>query len=65
MLICLDGEQKEYLCSESIGNDKEEIRNQHILYPIYLNTLNFSGIPNHELDLKIDIPVMLLKHLNQ
>ena len=65
MLICLDSEQKEYFCSDSIGNDKEEITNQHILYLIYLNTLKFSEIPNHELDLKIDIPVMLLKHLNQ
>ena len=24
MLICLDGEQKKYLSSDSIGNDKEE-----------------------------------------
>ena len=27
--------------------------------------LKFSEIPNHELDLKIDVSVMLLRNLNQ
>ncbi|EOA28676.1 hypothetical protein CARUB_v10024900mg [Capsella rubella] len=66
MLSCLKGEQKEYLSSDTIGDDKEEVANQHILYPTdFLNTLKFSGIPNHKLDLKIDAPIMLLRNINQ
>ncbi|KAF8113262.1 hypothetical protein N665_0053s0013 [Sinapis alba] len=66
MLSFLAGEHKEYLSSDSIGDDKEKVANQHILYPTdFLNTLKFSGIPNHKLDLKIGVPVMLLRNLNQ
>nr|GEU77088.1 DNA helicase [Tanacetum cinerariifolium] len=36
-----------------------------LLYPIeYLNTLNFAGIPPHELKLKIGSPIMLLRNIN-
>ena len=30
-----------------------------------LNTLKFSGIPNHELFLKVGVPVILLRNINQ
>jgi hypothetical protein len=36
------------------------------LYPTeFLNTLKFLGIPNHELKLKVGLPVMLLRNINQ
>ncbi|GJT61107.1 DNA helicase [Tanacetum coccineum] len=36
-----------------------------LLYPMeYLNTLNFSGFPPHELELKVGIPIMLLRNVN-
>ncbi|GKF43618.1 DNA helicase [Tanacetum coccineum] len=36
-----------------------------LLYPIeYLNTLNFNGIPPHELELKIGTLIMLLRNVN-
>jgi ATP-dependent exoDNAse (exonuclease V) alpha subunit len=36
------------------------------LYPTeFLNTLKFSVIPNHELKLKMGLPVMLLRNINQ
>nr|GEV23946.1 DNA helicase [Tanacetum cinerariifolium] len=36
-----------------------------LLYPVeYLNTLNFSGIPPHELNLKIGSLIMLLRNIN-
>jgi hypothetical protein len=36
------------------------------LYPVeFLNTLRFSGIANHELQLKVDVPILLLRNLNQ
>jgi hypothetical protein len=35
------------------------------LYPTeFLNTLKFAGIPDHELRLKIGLPVMLLRNIN-
>nr|GEX35404.1 DNA helicase [Tanacetum cinerariifolium] len=36
-----------------------------LLYQVkYLNTLNFAGIPPHELNLKIGSPIMLLRNIN-
>ena len=35
------------------------------MYPIeFLNTLRFSGIPNHKLELKVGVPIILLHNLN-
>jgi len=36
------------------------------LYPVeFLNTLQFSGIANHELELKVGVPILLLHELDQ
>jgi len=36
------------------------------LYPLeFLDTLQFSGITNHELELKVGVPILLLRNLNQ
>nr|GEW76574.1 DNA helicase [Tanacetum cinerariifolium] len=44
------------------GHDGGEVE---LLYPTeYLNTLNFAGIPPHELNLKIGNPIMLLRNIN-
>jgi hypothetical protein len=49
----------DYVCNASPDNSDE-------MYPIeFLNTLKFSGIPNHELKLKVELPVMLLRNINQ
>ena len=42
------------------------VANQDVLYPIkFLNTLRFPGLPNHKLTLKVGLPIMLLRNLNQ
>ncbi len=36
------------------------------LYPMeFLNTLQFSGIANHKLELKVGVPILLLRNLHQ
>ncbi len=36
------------------------------LYPVeFLNILQFSGIANHELELKVGVPILLLRNFNQ
>jgi hypothetical protein len=60
----LSGEEMVYrscdtVCTASIDGSDE-------LYPTeFLNTLKFSGIPDHELRLKVGLSVMLLRNINQ
>jgi ATP-dependent DNA helicase PIF1 len=36
------------------------------LYPVeFLNTLQFSSIANHKLELKVGVPILLLRNFNQ
>ncbi|GJX80407.1 DNA helicase [Tanacetum coccineum] len=45
-----------------IGNDEGEVE---LLYPTeYLNSLQISGFPPHELELKVGAPIMLLRNVN-
>nr|GEV27327.1 DNA helicase [Tanacetum cinerariifolium] len=46
----------------SHGHDGGEVE---LLYPReYLNTLSFSGLPPHRLELKVGTPIMLLRNVN-
>ncbi|KAK1361035.1 hypothetical protein POM88_045509 [Heracleum sosnowskyi] len=48
------------ICKGSSTNAFDEV-----LYPPeYLNSLKFSGLPNHELEIKLGVPIMLLRNLN-
>jgi hypothetical protein len=59
-------DEETYLSSDSICKAANNIQDQDILYPIeFLNSLKFPGIPNHKLRLKVGIPIMLLRNLNQ
>lgn len=41
------------------------IKADEVLYPPkYLNSLKFSGMPNHEINVKVGAPIMLLRNLN-
>lgn len=56
---CFPGETVVY---ESV--DRTEAGLDH-LYPVeYLNTLEMSGIPPHRLELKVGMPIMLIRNLN-
>jgi hypothetical protein len=60
----LSGEEMVYRSCDSVCTRSADGSDE--LYPTeFLNTLKFSGIPDHELRLKVGLPVMLLKNINQ
>jgi ATP-dependent DNA helicase PIF1 len=57
MIDLINVDEETYLNSDSICKAASNIQDQDILYPIeFLNSLKFSGIPNHKLRLKVGIP---------
>ncbi|XP_050889153.1 uncharacterized protein LOC127094356 [Lathyrus oleraceus] len=62
----IPGEEKEYLSSDSVDTfDGEGNEAFDVLTPEFLNTLTTSGLPNHKIKLKIGIPIMLLRNIDQ
>jgi hypothetical protein len=60
----LNGEEMTYRSCDSICSASTDGTNE--LYTIeFLNTLKFPGILDHELRLKVGLPVMLLRNINQ
>jgi len=71
ILESLSEESHTYLNANSLAPTKEGATviagiSMDSLYPVeFLNTLRFSGIANHELQLKVGVPILLLRNLNQ
>lgn len=66
LLSKVPSEMKEYLSSDSIAIEATPDDDWSSHYTIeYLNSLEFPGLPNHSLCLKVGVPVMLLRNLNQ
>ena len=66
MIKLLPGLEREYLSADSISKCSDTYNGANILYPVeYLNTLNPNNFPPHKLLLKIGVPIMLLRNLNQ
>jgi hypothetical protein len=60
----VSGEEMIYRSCDSVWNASVDGTDE--LYPTeFLNTLKFPGIPDHELKLKVGVPVMLLRNINQ
>ncbi|KAK2449945.1 ATP-dependent DNA helicase RRM3 [Trifolium repens] len=66
VLNLIPGEEKEYLSADSIdrseANDNDPFEQ---ITPEFLNSLHTSGLPNHSIKLKVGIPIMLLRNLDQ
>nr|XP_043625599.1 ATP-dependent DNA helicase pif1-like [Erigeron canadensis] len=61
----LNNPSRLYKSSDDICKASTETPGQEDLYPIeFLNSLNFLGMPPHELNLKVRLPVMLLRNVN-
>ncbi|XP_016192477.1 uncharacterized protein LOC107633353 [Arachis ipaensis] len=65
MAIILGG-KKLYLSSDSICMDEGNMESQLDLYgPELLNSINCSGLSPHKLILKVGVPMMLLRNIDQ
>jgi ATP-dependent DNA helicase PIF1 len=66
MLTLLEGDQKTYLSSDSIGIvDEDSTFNQDLYTCDFLNSIKISGLPRHSLTLKIGTPVMCMRNIDQ
>ena len=62
----IPGEGRTYYSSDNVCKASVNTNAEDILYPTeFLNNLRFSGIPNHDIHLKVGSSVMLLRNLNQ
>ncbi|XP_076912261.1 uncharacterized protein LOC143570511 [Bidens hawaiensis] len=61
------GDEVEYLSSDTICKSEyiNDTVDTALYFPELLNGLRISGLPNHKLVLKVGVPVMLLRNLNQ
>jgi hypothetical protein len=71
ILELLSEELHMYLSTNSLTPTEEGVSvvvgvSMDSLYLVeFLNTLQFSGIANHQLELKVGVPILLLRNLNQ
>ncbi|CAH1449830.1 unnamed protein product [Lactuca virosa] len=65
VLSKMSGDMHEMLSADEICRSTDNFAELEIMYSSeFLNTLRFSGIPNHELNLKVGAPIILLRNLN-
>nr|XP_009766356.1 PREDICTED: ATP-dependent DNA helicase PIF1-like [Nicotiana sylvestris] len=66
MVSLNNSQDKSYLSSDTICmSDHAFTSLEHIHTPEFLNSIKFSGIPNHSITLKVGVPVMLLRNIDQ
>ena len=62
----MTGDEKVYLSSDSIDKSNGNVGSYNDAISVeFLNTINCSGVPNHEIRLKIGSLVMLLRNIDQ
>ncbi|GKA64671.1 ATP-dependent DNA helicase PIF1-like protein [Tanacetum coccineum] len=60
------GEEMVYLSCDSVDKtERHDAIDKSIFSPEFINGLKFSGVPNHRLALKVGVPVMLLRNIDQ
>jgi ATP-dependent DNA helicase PIF1 len=65
MIEQLTSQEMSYYSSDSIDDSTANHSTMKALYPTeFLNTLSVTGLPGHILNLKIGVPVMLLRNLD-
>ncbi|KAI3812851.1 hypothetical protein L1987_17564 [Smallanthus sonchifolius] len=66
-LSLFPGEEKEYLSSDSIcqTESSKDLLQENLYSPDVLNGFKISGLPNHRFVLKVGVPVILLRNIDQ
>lgn len=60
------GFPKEYLSCDTISRCSDHVGDAHLFYPPeLLNSITINNFPHHKIGLKLDVPVMLLRNINQ
>ncbi|XP_071687174.1 uncharacterized protein [Rutidosis leptorrhynchoides] len=66
MMELLECYARTYLSSDSICQSKRDSDFNSELYTTdYLNSINIGGLPKHNLSLKVGVPIMLLRNVDQ
>ena len=66
MLDLLEGKEKVYLSSDSVSPADDDSNFLEDAYtPEFLNCIRMSGVPHHELHLKVGTPVMCMRNIDQ
>ncbi|GKA52182.1 ATP-dependent DNA helicase PIF1-like protein [Tanacetum coccineum] len=61
----LSGPTMTYNSANKVSKTSTDVLDQQHLYPVeFLNSLNFLGMPPHVLNLKKELPIMLLQNVN-
>ncbi|KAM0911763.1 hypothetical protein ACQ4PT_013243 [Festuca glaucescens] len=60
------GCSRKYLSCDSISKSTDHVSDADLLYPPeFLHSVTINNFPHHELNLKVGVPVMLLRNINQ
>ncbi|XP_066308323.1 uncharacterized protein [Miscanthus floridulus] len=66
MIAKVPGTTREYLSFDMIASSTEQPSDFSLLYPPeFLNSITINNFPHHRLTLKIGVPVVLLRNINQ
>ncbi|KAF7808074.1 ATP-dependent DNA helicase PIF1-like [Senna tora] len=65
ILSLLPGEERTYLSSDTMCNQKPTSEIAEVYTTEFLNTISGSGLPYHELKLKVGAPIMLLRNIDR
>ncbi|TXG69924.1 hypothetical protein EZV62_004859 [Acer yangbiense] len=62
----IPGDERIYLSSDTICKEDANFENEEDTFsPDILNTFTASGLPNHKLNFKVGVPVLLLRNIDQ
>ncbi|KAM0867488.1 hypothetical protein ACQ4PT_041967 [Festuca glaucescens] len=62
----VSGCSRRYLSCDSISKSTDHVSDADLLYPPeFCHSVTINNVPQHELNLKVGVPVMLLKNTNQ
>ena len=66
VMTLIPGEERDYLSCDTVCRCDEDIGIDHRwITPEFLNDIKCFGMPNHKLSLKVGVPVMLLRNIDQ